>query len=364
MLKLLIKTIGYDFYQQHAGLFLVVFYLLFGAVEGSQLISYHFALLKAICSSPIIWVLVFIVWTLYAIKCFLFIKQKSSLHSFFFIREIAKLKVIEQYKVWMRLYAFILIPILAYAILMMYIAIRFSYYFTLFATLIGFFLLLFLPTFLTVSGFNNDFKPVGKSFGSNIIKIKKPFWSWPLFYLLHQQPLMFFACKMVSILSLKAVLWIFADVGTDIRVLLIAMFAAILSHAVLIFHLIKFDAFYLSFARAIKYGIPQKLGNWLLILVVLLLPEIALLTWIIHFDLLQLLEIVIFCIAMLFSLLTMVYVLRGMIERYIKYLLFFFFITMLAILAGYYIVFSLSLLACSIAIIVRYFTKIDFRDFA
>jgi hypothetical protein len=364
MLKLLVKTLGYDFYQQHAGLFLVVFYLLFGAVEGSQLISYHFALLKAICSSPVVWLLVLALWILYAIKCFLFIKRKFSLSSFLFIREVARVKLVQQHRVWIKIYAFMLLPILAYAAIMIYVSVRFSYYFTLFGTLVGIFSLLLIPTVLTVKNLNNDFKPVEKLSDIHILKIKKPFWSWPLFYLLNQQPLMLFACKIASLLSLKAILWVFADVGDDIRVLVIAAFAAMLSHAIIIFNLIKFDAFYLSFSRTLQHGILRKLGNWLVVLVVLLLPEIALLTWLLHFDLLPLLAIVVFCIAMIFSLLTMVYLLSANMERYLKFLLFFFFITMMAILFGYYFAFSLCLLIGILLIAVIYYPKIDLKDFA
>jgi hypothetical protein len=364
MLKLLAKTLGYDFYQQHAGLFLVVFYLLFGAVEGSQLISYHYALLKAICSSPIVWLLLFALWILYAIKCFLFIKRKSSLPSFFFVREVGKLKPLKQHIIWIGVYVFMLMPILAYALLMMYVSIRFGYYFTLFSTPVGVFLLVCLPTLLTVDSLNNEFKQRKRILGLKLIKIKKPFWSWPLFYLLHQQPLMLFVCKIASLLSLKAILWVFADIGDDIRVLVIAAFAAMLSHAVIIFNLIKFNAFYLSFSRTLQHGVLRKLSNWLVVLVVLLLPEITLLTWLLHFDLLPILAIVIFCVAIIFSLLTMVYLLSANMERYLKFLLFFFFITMMAILSGYYFAFSLILLACTAIVAVVYYPKIDLRDFA
>ncbi len=364
MLKLLTKTLGLAFYEQHAGLFLVICYLLFGAVEGSQLISYHYALLIAICSSPIVWVALFLLWIAYAVKCFLFVKQKLTLSTFTFAGELTKIKKRKQYEIWLKVYAFLLMPILSYSILILYISAQHQYFFSFFATLIGIALLFAALSFLTFKTTNYNFNPVKNWININRFKIRKPFWSWPLFYLFHEQPLMLFACKLVSLLAFKSILWVFADVGADIRVFLTAMLAVVLSHAILIFNWTKFDASYLSFARSLKISILKRLKYWLITLVILLIPELGLFAWLVHFNVIQILIATCFCMATLFTLFTMVYLLKADMERYMKYLLFFFFITMLAILAGYYLVFSFGLLLGSILIFIYYYPKIDFKDIA
>ena len=364
MLKLLIKTIAVAFYEQHAGLFLVVCYLLFGAVEGSQLVNYHFALLIAICSSPIIWLIVFLVWTIYAIKCYLFVKQKLALPTFTFAVEVTTLKRVNQYRVWLKVYAFMLMPILSYAAIILYISIRYHYFFSLFATLIGVAALFLALSFLTLKNNNYNFNPVKNWVNTNWIKIKKPFWSWPLFYLFHQQPLMLFACKLISLLAFKAILWVFADVGDDIRVFLTAMLAVVLSHTILIFNWVKFDAAYLSFARSLKISSFKRLSYWFIVLMILLVPELTILTWLTRFDVTQIFIGFVFCMSTLFTLFTLVYMLKADMERYMKFVLFFFFITMLAILAGYYLIFSMVLLFVSILIFMIYYPKIDLKEIA
>lgn len=364
MLKFLIKTIGVSFYEQHAGLLLVVCYLLFGAVEGSQLISYHFALLISICSSPIVWLIIFLVWIVYAIKCYLFVKHKLALPTFNFAVEVTKLRVVKQHNIWLKVYAFMLMPILSYAALILYISIRYHYFFSLFATLIGILILLFALSFLTFKSNNYNFNPVKNWGNTRWIKINKPFWSWPLFYLFYEQPLMLFACKLVSLLTFKSILWVFADVGNDIRVFLMAMLAVVLSHAILIFNWVKFDATYLSFVRNLKISLFKRLTYWLIVLLILLIPELGLLTWLTRFDVTQIFMAVVFCMSTLFALFTLVYVLKANMERYMKHMLFFFFATMLAILAGYYLIFSIALLFVSILIFMVYYSKIDAKDIA
>ncbi|MES2652092.1 MAG: hypothetical protein V4663_10145 [Bacteroidota bacterium] len=362
MLKLLIKTIGVAFYEQHAGLFLVICYLLFGAVEGSQLISYHHALLIAICSSPIVWLVIFLLWIVYSIKCYLFVKQKLELPTFTFTTELSKIKKGSQLQIWLKVYVFMLMPILSYSLLILYISIRHHYFFSFFATLIGVMILFTALSFLTFKNTNYNFNPAKNWINAISFKINKPFWSWPLFYLFNEQPLMLFACKLTSLLAFKSILWVFADVGNDIRVFLTAMLAVVLSHAILIFNWAKFDATYLSFARSLNLTMLKRLSYWLIVLVILIIPELGLFAWLVGFDVIDVMLAALFCTATLFALFTLVYLLKVNMERYMKYLLFFFFITMLVILAGYYLAFSVGLLFSSILIFVNYYPKIDLKD--
>lgn len=364
MLKLLNKTIGLAFFAQHTGLFLVIGYLVFGAVEGSQLISYQYALVMAICSSPIIWLVVFLLWLAYSVKCYLFVNQKLDLPAHSFITSITKIKRNHQLLVWLKVYVFMLSPILLYSILILVVSLRNHYFFSFFATLIGLITLLVSLAFLTFRSTNYTINPKKNLFPRQLITVKKPFWAWPLFYLLNEQPLMFFACKLVSLFAFKSILWVFADVGDDIRVFLTAMLAVVLSHAVVVLNWVKFDATYLSFVRSLRITTFKRLGYWLMISLILLIPEFGLVAWLTHFNVLEIGLAVVFGMATLFSLITLVYLLKADMDRYIKYLLFFFFITMLAILAGFSLLFSVSLLLLSMLIFVTHYPKIDLKDLA
>ncbi|MGF1922709.1 MAG: hypothetical protein ACQUHE_00910 [Bacteroidia bacterium] len=362
MLKLLIKTVGVGFYEQHTGLFLVLGYLLFGAVDGSQLINYHYAILIAICSSPIVGLAVSLTWLTYAIKCYLFVKQRLSRPEFTFSVEITKMTKPVQLKVWFILYLFLLTPVLVYATFILYVSLANHYVFSFFATLTTLLALLSTLSLLTFKSNNFNYDQTEKWTINTGIEITKPFWSWPLFQAYHEQPLLLFACKLVSLIAFKCVLWVFADVGNDIRVFLTAMLAAVLSHAMLIFYWVRFDATYLSFVRSLKISKFKRLSNWLITLLILIIPELGLFAWIVAFNLVQVGVAILFSVAMLFALFTIAYVVRVDMEHYMKCLLVFFFGTMLAILSGYYVVFSMGTYLIAALIFLNYYLKIDLKE--
>ncbi len=364
MLAILNKTIGLSFYRQHIGLFLVAFYLLFGAVEGSQLIGYHYAIIMAISSSPLVLALLFVVWVLYALKTLFFVKQQLLRESYAFVKEISRLPKNVQYRLWFKVYAFVLTPILGYASLVIFIAIKHQLYWSSVATIVGVIGLLIALTSYTFRLTNLIYKPQVNWINIPSVKFNRPFWLWPLFYLLQEQAIMLLVCKVVSMLFLKVILLLFADVGDDVRVYLTALLAVVLSHAILIFNLIKFDASYRLFARSLAISKLRTLTNWFLLLILLLIPEFGLLVWLTNFEILQFTYEVLFCSAAMLSLLVLVYLLKADMERYMKYLLFFFFISMLMILAGYYLLYSSILLACAVALFLWKYPRMDFKELA
>lgn len=364
MLKLLIKTIGIPFYQQHAGLFLVIFYLLFGAVNGSALISFHTALLIGICASPLALGIFLLILTAYALKCYFFVKNRLNMAAYHFVKAVAVKPKAKQDQLWLKTYAFMLLPLLVYTALILFIAIRYQYWLSLITIIFALSLIGFVWLRLTFKNTNYNFKPTKSYINTNQVKIHQPLYLWPLFHLFQEQRLMLFVCKLVSLLVFKAMLWMFADVGNDLRVYLTALLAAVLSHAVLLNQLIKFEAFYMGFTRSLALKPLYKLGSWLLIFFLLLLPELALLSWITPFDVTHLAVAVLFCIATMLAIFTLAILLKANMEKYLMYLLFFFFVTMLAVLAGNYLWYSTLLVISSSAIYLSYTKKIDWKEMA
>lgn len=361
MLKLLIKSLAKEFYQQHAGFFLVGIYILFGVVEPSQLIGYQKALLLAGISSPVGMAIVFISWFLYTTKVHFFIKQKLALSKYNFIKETAALEKNRQLKLWLRLYFIILLPIIIYVFLLIGLSINYYFFISIICILIVFSTLILSLSWLTYQSVTMSFlinkkKPVG--FG---IKFKKPFVSWPLFHLFNEQPLMLLMCKVLSFVFFKAMLWMFADVGYDIRILLVALLASVLCHAVLVFTLLKFETEYLNFSKSLQLSTYKRILNWLLVFAIILIPEWIFLISAAHFDLYVILNGLLFSLAGLFFLLALLYTVRLDMENYLKWLLFFFFIAMWSILAHYYLLFSLVLLSSCILYYLYMFNKTDLQ---
>jgi hypothetical protein len=344
MLRLLVNTLAKEFYQQHAGYFLMGFYILFGVVEPSQLIGYHKALLLAGISSPIGTALVLASWGVYCVKVHIFIKQKSALSQYNFIKELGTLDRNAQLKLWLILYCVILLPIIIYFFALLILSVYYHFFISLLYIVTIFSALVFGLSFLSYQSVTFGFSQQVRRQINFGIKLKRPFLSWPLYYLWNEQSLMLLMCKVLSLFFFKGVLWMFADVGNDTRVLLVALLASVLCHAVLIFTLLKFEIAYLNFCKSLPISIYKRLLGWLSTFTIILLPEWLFLILSSDSNLYSIINGFLFGLAGLLFLLTLLYIVRLNVERYLSWLLFFFFTAMWSVLASCYLLFSLILL--------------------
>ncbi|WP_316843678.1 hypothetical protein [Pedobacter psychrodurus] len=361
MLKLLINSLAKEFYQQHAGFFLVGIYILFGVVEPSQLIGYQKALLLAGISSPVGMAIVFSSWLLYTMKVHFFIEQKLSLAKYFFIKESAALEKNLQLKLWIRLYFILLFPIVVYVFLLIALSLNYHFFISIIGILTVFSVLILGLSWITYQSITFGFLKQEKQSVNFGVKVKKPFFSWPLFHLAKEQPLMLFMCKLLSFVFFKGMMWMFADIGYDVRIILVALLASILCHAVLVFTLLKFETDYLSFSKSLHISVYKRIFNWLLVLAIVFIPEWILLISVAQFELFSIVNGFMFGLTGLFFLLTLLYMVRLNMDNYLKWLLFFFFITMWSILANHYLLFSVVLLGICILYYVLMFYKTDLK---
>lgn len=335
MLKLLNKTLVLAFYQQHAGLFIVVLYLLFGAVEGSQIVSYQKALLLAVASSPSLLLVVFGIWLLYVTKCIHFMHKKQAQVHYQFLQALHALSKKRQQQIWAFIYTLCFAPILIYAVFIFLMGISSGYIMSSVITLLFASALIFIAAIYTCRQVNNQFNLAKTFFKLPYVKLPKPYWLWSLYYFLTEQKIALIITKVMSFLFFKAILWVFADIGNDIKVYLTAMFAVVLSHAVVMFNMVKFEASYLGFM--VPLPIPQftRIKHQVISLFILIIPEMLLYGFSVGFNLVFMLRVHIFSISTLLLLKALVIFLKTDMESYMKWLLFYFFITMLAILGGH-----------------------------
>jgi len=361
MLRVLINSLAKEFYQQHAGFFLVGIYILFGVVEPSQLIGYQKALLLAGISSPVGMAIVFSSWLLYSLKVHFFIKQKLSLAKYSFIKESAALKKNLQLKLWLELYFILLLPIVVYVFLLIALSLSYRFFISIIGILTVFSILILGLSWLTYQSVTLGFLKQEKQSVNVGVNIRKPFFSWPLFHLFKEQPLMLFMCKLLSFVFFKGMMWMFADIGDDVRVILVALLASILCHAVLVFTILKFETDYLSFSKSLQISIYKRIFNWLLVFVIVLIPEWIFLFSVAQFELLPITNGFIFALSGLFFLLNLLHMVRLNMDNYLKWLLFFFFIAMWSILAHHYFLFSGLLLGSCMLYYVFMFNKADLK---
>jgi hypothetical protein len=127
-------------------------------------------------------------------------------------------------------------------------------------------------------------------------------------------------------------------------------------------NIIKFDAFFNAFAKNLSIHAIKRLIYWVFVFGLLLIPELILLVVSTDISLLQFVYCVWFCIGSMLILQMLVYYLKADMDRYLQYLLLFFFVSMFAILSGYYLAFSMATIIFSTVIFLWNYNKMDLKE--
>lgn len=361
MLRLFINTLVRSFFQQHAGLFLVGMYVLYGVVEPSQLIGYQKALLLIGVTSPMGMVIVFGAWVLYSLKVLFFVRQKFAESQYGFLRQTAALNMGTQFMLWLKLFLIILLPIGIYVILL--IALSFSYHlwWSIVSIVLMFTTLCFALSWFTLRLITFGFLKQERNSLNFGIRAKRPFFSWPVFHVLNGQPLMLLVCKCLSFIFFRGIIWMFADVENDGRVVLIGLLASVLCHAVLIYSLLTFEISYLNFVKSMPVSVLKRIANWMLIFAVILIPEWLSAGVFLPGKAVTFFSALLFSLASFLLMITILYFVRLNMDRYLKCLLFFFFVAIWAILSHHTLPFCLFLLVGCSSCYLKFFNKTDLK---
>lgn len=270
------RTLIFPFYQQHAGLFFFVFYVMFGLVESSQLLNYHQSLIYGMLSSTLFLLIVLVIWLFYFLKCFIFVRQKCEAPQYHFIYEFAKLSKGKTFLFFALLYLFIFMPVLVYTVAILIVAMKSGFF------LPAIIILLFQGSSLLLCSWASS-EQIHKRHLPNRFSI--PTYNVPLnrslalFYISHlskNQKVGILLSKFFSILSIYIVLQAM-DTHEDIRIPAIVLLFGLVAHAFLIFDMKRFEDERLTWMRALPYSTLSLYLNYLLIFTLILIPEMLLL---------------------------------------------------------------------------------------
>ncbi|MBB2150465.1 hypothetical protein [Pedobacter gandavensis] len=362
MLKLILKTLSKEFYGAHAGLFLFGFYLAFGVVEGGQLLSYHKTLMLMVYASPLILGAVYCFWALYLLKCFLFIRKQLKMRGYHFVFLLGATTRKDQFKLWFKTYLVLFLPILGYIIPFCYVGLTEGYYIGVLTSVSFVFIVLSLVSGYMYRIINYSHVPVKVYFSFPCPQLKKPYWTWPLYSLVMEQTLMLFLSKILSFSLFSIVMWVFADVPNDGRVALIGILAAVLAHSMVIQVLLKQERDQLAFNKSLPIKLTTRMGQTLLVFLMLFLPEILFYLRSVAGDVQSFFVGFLFGLAGLMGLRMVLYWIKLDLDRYFKWLLGFFFISMFVILSGYAISFSLLMLTAYFLYFYCFYYRIDLQE--
>src|SRR5258706_3229641 len=123
-IKIINKILVHKFYERHAGVLFFVFYIMFGMVESSQVVSYHLGLMHAAISSPVFMSIVFGIWVLYLTKGVLFFEECFAQPHHLFFKQISLLEKRAQFFLLVYAYLVVYQPVLIYSIIMIVVAFK------------------------------------------------------------------------------------------------------------------------------------------------------------------------------------------------------------------------------------------------
>lgn len=282
--RILLKVFATGFYRVHAGLlaFLcgtVVCYCIFIIpLNETHLLPAHriaesLIFTLSLLSSPVMMVVVFIVWFVYTFKSWQYIQrqllQESNVFLFYSITSFSKVK---QFQSWLVVQTVILLPAIGYAVVTLAVGFVYDYYLTPFIVMGYIFMLILLSAGIYTIRVN-QLQEVKPGFVLQLTRYwVKPSFSLFLYHIADQLKLTYLVTKVMSVLSIASLFYFFADIA-DLRAAALVMLLACLAHAVLAFQEFRFEQIYLQFARNFPVSRTQLYSNLLLVYILLLLPE-------------------------------------------------------------------------------------------
>lgn len=272
--QLLYRVTGLPFYQRHAGLFLFIFIILFGVVQGNQLISYHLSLMYAMLGSPLFMLVVSLIWLLYAMKCYQFTAKTlaEQQNQFLYITAAQDPKLL--LGALLSAQCFIYLPVLIYALLLVLLGI-YSGQFAAAA-----YVAVFHTAICLASAFRYRYHLHHPAAGRQLFhygflrfRFRKNIPAIFVSQLLKEMKVIFMVTKFFSVTIIIAFLNGFFIDSYDSRVVMLGFLAGITAHCVLVFEFRRFEETLFMFYRTLPFNSFIRWLNLTAVYLIILMPE-------------------------------------------------------------------------------------------
>jgi hypothetical protein len=275
---ILFKSFVKPFYRQHAGLFIFLFIIMFGAVgviAGSKFTDYHFFLIQGVLKIPFLFLLVFLIWLLYAKKTEQFIVNILRRADFSFLYMLSQLDRKKLYWLLLWVQFLVFLPIISYVLIIFITGIYLHLYLTcgivlLYITAIC---LISARWYLFIIQNPGKSAPAGTDiFSSGAREI--PYWSVFIRYIGRDKKLLFGGIKIYNCAVLYLMVVNQTLIEYDLSMIFLFFSLGILSHGLLIHQLRDIEETRLTFYRTLPFSLFKRFVQYGLIYFILLLPEI------------------------------------------------------------------------------------------
>lgn len=267
------------FYLQNTLFFLVLFYLLFGVVDGGSLISYHYSLMLGFMGNLYFLPVVLALWALYGMKCAGFVLKTFQTQGFEFLYPtLGSVEKTTRRQLWLMIHGGIYLPVLVYAGIAVVAGLSRGFWLSSLLVIVFNLLMCWWPLFLYERKLH---QPDVTFFTGHLQRwlnrrFAKPPGLYFIYELFSNYPRRIFSVK----LACAGILWLTFYLlrqtgGFDARGLMLGVMLCVIAHGQLMMQHRSFDDAYLGFLR----GLPQPLWRHYLrmagVYVLLFMPEMV-----------------------------------------------------------------------------------------
>jgi hypothetical protein len=299
--KILQSVLVNHFYKLNAGFFIFLFFALFGVVRGGQLIEFHLGLIQAILGGPLFLMIIIILWGFYTLKCISYITKRLMEPGLIFLTCLNRLPK-KQVWMWMCLVHFeVYFPVISYVVIIITVAIKAHQYqeaLIIFLSNLLFFIMAVQIYFRCLQ--LHSVESFVLKFRFPTLRITKPYFLFPLFYLWQDRKWMLMLTKLFTLVYLYGFIQFYEPYRYDIRPMLLSVLLVIAAHTSLIFQVRSFESEFLLFSRNLPILIWKRFIQMLGLYLVLLIPEL-LFVWKgypLHFNLVDYAQIIFLVISL------------------------------------------------------------------
>jgi hypothetical protein len=277
ILHLMIKALVMPFYKDHAGMLVFVFLIMFGAVESSQIVNYHLALIYAMLNSGIFLLIIFLIWLLYSLKSLHFLLKTSSQDAWQFLNYLTLLSAKQNFVCFFIISFLTFIPVFAYTIFIYIVGLQSKLTGTLGIIFIFQSALWLMSAWVLNYTIRNRHVASPFALPTLILPWQRTRLGIYAGYLIKEEKSAIILSKLFS-LTLIYIVKETLETGDDFRIIGITWLFALLSHTYIIQKLKTFEDHRLQWTRSLPITITHTYATYLLLYALMMTPELILLS--------------------------------------------------------------------------------------
>ena len=275
--SILIKTLVKPYYQQNAGLFSFLVFIMFFAVGRANeagLLEYHYSLIQGMMINPEIFIIVLLAWCFYAKKCEQFIYITLHKKEFAFLQTLSLLKPRRAYGLMLLVQCLLFLPILLYVLII--VAVGFHNQWNTQVTLI----LVFNLVLCTVLArwYLHLIQNPGSTF--YILRWRLPtigtntYWTIVVRYVFTRRKMLFSIIKIYDCCFLYFLIRNLTPQDHDLSMIVLFYSFGLLGHGVLIHKIRSLEESSLTYYKGLPVSLTRRWGQYLVVYLILFSPEL------------------------------------------------------------------------------------------